>query len=255
MAITFKTTGAWGAGKGAALTEAEIDANFYWLKGVAENLAVRPAPAVNVQEIVRIGDTFKVVMSDTTEYGPYDIPVIQYAWRGTWAPGVDYHQFDLIHVADAGIFYVLVDHHSEATFDISAADTAGLWYKQMTGVALGYDLSFFVPGVVGAWYQGASPVFQYVAPRPIYIPAGTGEDVGQVAVAVADSVNATTLPINLNGTEVGTLVIAVGSLVGTMTFAYNVLLSPGDLLSVEQPVAASTAEDLSIVIIAKRGRP
>jgi hypothetical protein len=255
MAITFKTTGAWGAGKGAPLTEAEIDANFYWLKGVAESLADRPAPAVNVQEVVRIGDTFKVVMSDSTEYGPYDIPIIQYAWRGTWAPGVDYEQFDLIHVEDAGIFYVLVDHHSESTFDQSAADTDGLWYKQMTGVATGYDLSFFVPGVVGAWYQGASPIFQYVAPRPIYIPAGTGSDVGQVAVAVADSANSTTLSIRLNGTEVGEAIIAASAIAGAMTFDYNVVISPGDLLSIEQPATVSTAEDLSIVIVAKRGHP
>lgn len=255
MAVTFKTTGAWGTGKGAALTEVEIDTNFAWLKSVAEGLSARPAPAVNVQEIVRIGDTFKVVMSDASEYGPYPIPVIQYAWRGTWAPATDYNQFDLVFVDNMGVFYVLVDHHSDASFDLAAADSDGLWYKQMTGVAADYDLSFFASGVVGAWYQGTSPIFQFVAPRPLYIPAGSGGDVGRVTVVTADPINDTELDIQVNSVSVGTLTIAANSITGSMSFPYNVVLEVGDLLSFEQPTTTSTAEDLSVAILAKRGRP
>lgn len=74
MTITYRTSGAWGAGKGGPLTSAEIDGNFYDLaQQIAAVVADVPSP-VEITGFSVAGTQFTVQMSDGTELGPYTLP-------------------------------------------------------------------------------------------------------------------------------------------------------------------------------------
>jgi len=74
MTITYRTAGPWGAGKGANLTPAEVDANFHDLKQAIDTLATNPATPVQIANITVSGSQMTVVMSDGSTFGPFTLP-------------------------------------------------------------------------------------------------------------------------------------------------------------------------------------
>ena len=74
LSTIFRTIGAWGAGKGANLTPAEVDGNFYELKTAIEDLQDNPPSAVGVANITGDGANLTIFLEDSTTFGPFPLP-------------------------------------------------------------------------------------------------------------------------------------------------------------------------------------
>lgn len=72
MSIVYRTAGAWGAGSGAPLTAAQVDANFYFLLTELQTVAARAS--VGIANISTTATTMVITMTDDTIYS-LQIPV------------------------------------------------------------------------------------------------------------------------------------------------------------------------------------
>lgn len=115
MAITYRTAGAWGAGKGGNLDAAEIDANFYELAQAIVALDAGPQPA-EIDTITVTGNQMTITLSDLTVFGPYTLPRATFTWRDDWTATTAYYANDIVRVG-ARLYLVAYDHTSESTFD------------------------------------------------------------------------------------------------------------------------------------------
>ena len=122
MAIVYRTSGPWGAGKGANLVAGEVDTNFYDL---AQRMTTVegdiPAAALGIAYFSISGNTFSVHMTNGTVQGPFQLPVRAWNFRGEWQPDTIYNVDDVI-TANGGVYMVLVNHTSAATFNPDAID-------------------------------------------------------------------------------------------------------------------------------------
>lgn len=78
MTLTFRTDGAWGTGKGAPLTAAEVDGNFHGLDSRVTALETNPPSAVGIQSFQVVGTQLYVHMQDGDTFGPYVLPQTAY---------------------------------------------------------------------------------------------------------------------------------------------------------------------------------
>jgi hypothetical protein len=76
------------------------------------------------------GDQMYVHLTDSTILGPYQLPIIQWNFRGPWLPAVSYLVYDVVTEGDA-VYLVVFDHTSEASFDPGANDGAGHDYYSL----------------------------------------------------------------------------------------------------------------------------
>lgn len=133
----YRTNGAWGVGLGVNLTPAQVDGNFYELRSDLDDVIANPPTPNNIASIAVSGTAMTITLDDATELGPFPLPVLQFRWRGDWAPTTLYATLDSFAVAGYGIFSVLQDHTSAGSFDPDAAGVAiaatalvaGTWYK------------------------------------------------------------------------------------------------------------------------------
>jgi hypothetical protein len=138
---TYRTDGVWGSGSGAGaggtLTAEQFDENTYEFASAIADIVANPPTANSIETIVAEGFTWTVTLTDGTELDPLPVPVVYTVWRGDWAPLTLYSAADIFRVADQGIFAVLQDHTSAATFDPDAAAGSPLapLYTQLIGVA------------------------------------------------------------------------------------------------------------------------
>jgi len=125
MAIIYRTSGPWGAGKGANLVPGEVDGNFF---DVAQRLHVvednMPEVANGIAFFAVSGNQFYVHMTNGTIQGPYQLPQAAWNFRGAWQPSTSYHVNDVI-TANGGTYMVLMNHISASTFNAGANDGAG----------------------------------------------------------------------------------------------------------------------------------
>jgi hypothetical protein len=70
----YRTSGAWGAGKGSNLTPAEVDENFYGHEQRIDDLESSPTEPNQIANIIQTGDTITIVMEDATTFGPFTLP-------------------------------------------------------------------------------------------------------------------------------------------------------------------------------------
>jgi hypothetical protein len=63
-------------------------------------------------------------MTDGTVQGPFQLPVRAWNFRGDWLPNTVYNVDDVV-TANGGVYMVLVNHTSAATFDAGATDGSG----------------------------------------------------------------------------------------------------------------------------------
>jgi hypothetical protein len=114
----------WGAGKGSPLASAEFDINFWDLIQRITGLETAGGKANNIVSITTSGILLVFTFQDGTTL-EVPIPVLQFRWRGDWAPNTSYLQLDTFKVDTVGLFSVLVDHTSAASFDQAAVDAGG----------------------------------------------------------------------------------------------------------------------------------
>lgn len=229
----FRTAGAWGAGKGSDLTAAEVDTNFYELLTRAAALEANPAQPVSIHSVNLSGTEFTVTLTDSSVQGPFTIPVNVFNWVGEWTPSTAYDALDTFYVEDDGVYYVVNGHVSGTEFDayLSGSESEIYYIKLVSDTTL-YDMSYYLPGVVGEGLGDDTPLMQFVSTRNIYLPAHTEAlPVGQAYLRVANTLSLT-LEIQKNGVAVGEINFAAGVQTGVFTVAASVLYEPGDVLSI-----------------------
>lgn len=133
LSITFRGTGAWGAGKGSRLTIPEMDDNFYVLRQALQDLIDNPPTPNEIAGFEVDGARFTVVMDDGSRLGPLPLPVIMIRWRSTYQVGAFYQELDIFTVPNLGVFMVLQDHVGEDPFDPNLVDSNGPFYQQLWG--------------------------------------------------------------------------------------------------------------------------
>jgi hypothetical protein len=134
MTLTYRTVGAWGAGKGTNLLPSEIDQNIYELATAIADLQDDTAAGANgIATITIAGSQMSIFLTDGTELGPFTIPVLTFRWRGEWEGNTSYAELDVVKVTDVGIFMVQVATTSNATFDATETSGDNLVYFQLFG--------------------------------------------------------------------------------------------------------------------------
>src|SRR5882672_8596844 len=148
----------WGDGKGSNLAPAEVDGNFWEVRSAIDDLIANPLQPNEITSITTSGATWSVHMADGSVIGPLPLPVLSFRWRDDWAPYTIYLTLDTFRVQGVGIFSVLQDHTSGATFDptMTAGDPPLPVYMQMLGTGIvmtdGADGDFLVwDATIGAW--------------------------------------------------------------------------------------------------------
>lgn len=133
--MIYRTTGAWGAGQGFNLTAAQVDSNFYELRSDLDDLIANPLTPDEISSITATGTTMTVTLQSGTAFA-VPFPVLQFRWRDDWLPFTPYSAFDAFRVNGVGIFSVLEDHTSAATFDPDATggSPAATLYNELIAV-------------------------------------------------------------------------------------------------------------------------
>ena len=116
MAITYRTTGAWGAGKGTNLTPAEVDANFHTLALDLAELETTLIPA-EIDDVTLVGSQLTFILSDARTLGPVTLPTAMPKYAGEWAAATTYTTLDILDTLEGPVL-VLQSHTSDATFDL-----------------------------------------------------------------------------------------------------------------------------------------
>lgn len=130
MTITYRTTGAWGAGKGANLTPAEVDGNFYDLATRVTAVEANPAEPVQIDAITSSGSALTITMDNGDIYGPLTLPTAAFVYRGNWSGSTAYAKNDVIVVSNK-LYLVAVAHTSDATFNASRVISGATVYQLM----------------------------------------------------------------------------------------------------------------------------
>lgn len=144
--------------KGSNLTPNEVDGNFRDHDDRIEQLENYPELPLNIDHLVQSGSLVTFYRSDSVAIGSVVLPRSRWRWRGTWLPTTAYTIDDVFAVAGLGIYLVLQNHVSEASFDAGAEDSEGAFYQIVlpAGADSGtiYDFGF----VIGATAPEAGAV-------------------------------------------------------------------------------------------------
>jgi len=265
MATTYRTTDLdkWGAGKGAPLTAAEMDANFFGIMQRIAGLETNPTQPVNIDSFVVAGRNFTVVMTDASTKGPFELPLATFKWKGAWAQFEVYEALDMFYVDDMGLYIVLTGHTSGYSFEPLKQVGNLPAYSQIFGPTTLYDMGFFISGVPGLSMPEGSPLMQVVAARTIVLPQSSRySSIGTVYIREAPD-SELNFPIYVldsdyttESTEdlvsVGSIIIPSGENSGYISIPENVEVPEGGVFYIGQDPVPS-GSDLSITIRAVRG--
>jgi hypothetical protein len=132
----YKTDGAWGTGLHARLTAAQVDSNFYELRSDVDYLIAHPPEAISLYSISQSGTQLTFTLTDSSTMGPFVLPVLAWRFRSEgWSASQVFEALDVFAIdaggANDGIYLVLRDHTSAATFDpdeVGSVETAGSFH-------------------------------------------------------------------------------------------------------------------------------
>ena len=132
MTQTYRTDdlARWGAGQGFNLSPVQVDINFWDLIQRMLAQEARPDPSAGIAYFEIVGVMMYVHMTDGSVLGPYELPVATFNDRGVWTAETVYSKMDTFSI-NGGLYVVVFDHTSGATFDPGANDGAGHDYYQL----------------------------------------------------------------------------------------------------------------------------
>ena len=253
--IIYRTTGPWGAGKGANLTKEEVDGNFFDLDQRITTAVENAPQPVSVDHTEMIGSTFTVHLTNGQVDGPFEIPFATLTSRGFWGPGVEYNRLDYFFYGGVG-YIVMVTHQSPPSFDPTyEVDGIPVYAVAIPAPDQIYDLGFFNRGLVGG---GEALLFRWVATRPIRFATTQHDSQAAVAIAFADalvppaSLALVHIPAGGGAAEqFGTITFDQLATVGMVAFTADRAFNVGDALEVWAPVDQdSAAADLAVTLVA-----
>lgn len=255
MAITYRTNGPWGAGSGVNLSAEQIDENIFTLFMDIVNLAENPPLGPQIADIVIEGATFKVILSDLTEFGPFALPIAQFHWKGERTADTAYLAFDIVTVTGSGVYMVLQDHVTgPGAFDPNQEIGFSPVYHQIFGSATIYDMGMFVPGTPGNGLLPGTHVFVHRAIRPFYLPAGlAGSQVG-LEIPTTAELNFELFHGEANAaagvyTSIGEINIAAGQREATFVFPDTVQWDVRDRFLIGAPLDEGTSDSDPDVLV------
>lgn len=129
MTTVYRTTGAWGSGKGSALTKVEVDTNFY---GHETRIAtLEGAGPVSITTVTSSGSVATVHYSDSST-SSFTLPTAPtpFNFIGAWAPTTPYVVDDWI-TNNGTLYAVIFAHTSGSSFDPGANDGMGHNYYEV----------------------------------------------------------------------------------------------------------------------------
>src|SRR5580765_2998076 len=181
MTITYVTTGAWGTGTGTPNSAAQVDGNFYNLDQRVVDLVADFAEGKRIDHITYTSNSMTFHYTDgTSQVVP--LPIATLSLVGEWLPSTFYIRGNMVTVTPTGIFQVLQDHTSAATFDpnrtIGGNPVYQLW---MPLHDVNYDAAIFVPGSVQR--VADELLWQGVANRAMQLPLGDAGCYGYLGTA------------------------------------------------------------------------
>lgn len=145
----YRTSGAWGDGKGSNLTPAEVDSNFWGLVQRLAALEDDPSEGVGIADFNVVGTSMTVLMSDGSTRGPFQLPAAIFRFSGEWTPGTSYQFMDVFIVNEAGganngLYWVLAPY--EAPDNTTEADA--VFDPTVTNTEDGALLQLILPGAL-----------------------------------------------------------------------------------------------------------
>jgi hypothetical protein len=249
--LIFRTSGAWGAGKGSPLTKVEVDTNFFALKTAVEDALTNPLQPLQIADIQVIDNQMTITMSDfSTTFGPFPLPAATFRWMGIWQPATDYKTYDLITQLE-GMYLVLQNHTSDSVFDPAASNVNGPFYQLIFPYPNVYAFGFFYPGQPGVSIEVGRSMFQHVLIRQVVLQAGLPGSFAYLEDAPADALQ---FVINQNGLFAGTIDFAAYETVGTFNWTSDTQFEIGDKIQVVRPdVLDIAARDLTVTFNGRLG--
>lgn len=162
IGVIHRNPGAWGLGQGYDLSAAKIDGNFYAVELAITALESVTKQANNISRISTDQKTITFTLENGDTWGPLPLPIFRFRWRGDWTPLTHFSPLDIFRVLGSGIYLVLGEDLSGASFDPNFADSTGPLYQLVFGLGdqpslagIG-DVSFSSPAVDDFFvYNGA----------------------------------------------------------------------------------------------------
>ena len=149
---------------GRNLTATEGDANFTEAETrLAALESDRPQPD-ELASVALVADQLSFYLGSGTQLGPVTIPMPRWRSRGEWLPATIYAVLDVVTVEDSGLYVVLLDHTSAATFDPDALSGGNPIYDLLVPAGVNLTLSGLadvtITGIADddfiAWDSGAA---------------------------------------------------------------------------------------------------
>ncbi len=130
MTITYRTAGAWGPGKGANLTAAEVDGNFHGLATRVSAVETNPAQPAQIESITSSGSALTITLDNGEVFGPLPVPAAALRFMGSWAPATAYLKNDVVRQGN-DVYYISGAHTSGASFTPTQTIGGALVYQLM----------------------------------------------------------------------------------------------------------------------------
>ena len=242
----------WGSGVARELVASEIDDNFWELRKALNDLIANPGSPVSIASIDP-GSNGQITfnMSDGSAIGPITIPIPEIHWRDAWLPDVAYETMDVTSVAGVGLYWVLQDHVSAATFDKAFTIGGNPAYLEMFAFAppvnFAVDVGSYYPGVLKDVSSDVAYLYQEPFARSILIPAtpfpGTAH---QAYLQNVPTTEAQDFNIYQNDVVVGSIHFEIGANTGAVSIASDIALEISGRLAIgRQLVDDATAGGFS----------
>lgn len=246
LSLLYRTVGAWGAGKGSRLTPPEVDENFYAIEQAVNALIEDPTAAVNIADITVVGNQMTIIMTDSSTFGPFTLPVASLVWTGEWLPTHAYLANNLFTGTDpatgeSGLYFVNRDFTSGATFVPSLGTGIGgplPYASKLMAIPNKVRVAWFWPTQPGIGLPEATSaedyqsMFSYMPVDAFVLPVDLVGSLAKLSVGPAFDME---FPLLLNGVAVGSVFFAAGETVGEFVFDDAVGVLPGDLLDLGAP--------------------
>lgn len=256
--MKFVTDGAWGTGLARVLNPDEIDTNFWELLSSLNNLIANPLQPVYVVSIAIEANALTFNMSDGSTFGPLYIPTPAFHWRDEWTPDTFYQQMDVTKVTGVGLYFVLLNHLSGATFDKTIQVSGNPALLEMFAFApapnLVYDIGFRYPGVLSLFPGSIAYIYEEPLVRKILLPVDAGPIASHQAYLDTPASSSNQIfNIFENDSIIGNITFAIGANIGIITLSADTTFLPGNRLSIGRQVADDpVAAGLSVVFAAQQ---
>jgi len=209
MTIVYVTSGAWGAGTGTPNSAAQVDGNFYHFQQAVTGLEADLAEGKRIDTVTYTSNSMTFHFTDGTSQ-VIPLPIAELVFVGEWLPNSIYARGNLFSFQGLGIYQVLQDHTTPATFDPGATQGGNPLYALLMPLRdVNYDAAIFVPGSIQR--DADELVVQFIANRSMRLPSGNAGayaylDVGDDATGATDII----LSIEKNRVEIGTVTFTAG---------------------------------------------